>query len=115
MGMDMDGLRARELAQAWWESDTGARARERGSAVCDRCNARIAPGEGFLVSPVGGGVDGPPDSQLSMPELACDACFSRKNLKAWNPDASGVLGRPYTPATKLYPPSPKRRRWFAGR
>lgn len=113
--MGVDGPRARELAQAWWKSDRGARVREWGFAVCDRCNAKIAPGEGFLVSPVASDVDGPPDTQLSAPEMACDSCFTRKNLKAWNPDASGALGRPYTPATELYPPSAKRRRWFAGR
>jgi len=109
--MDVDRARARELAQAWWLSEAGARARERGFAYCDRCNTRVLFGEGMLVSPVSAGADGPPDSQMPGPELVCEDSFQGR--KAWNPDGGGVLGRPFTPASDLYPPSRKRRRLFA--
>lgn len=100
----VDGPRARELAQAWWRSDAGSRARARGHAVCDACLTPLPPGEGYLVSPVRVGVQGHPDSEFSAPELVCAGCFQR-GRKPWNPDGGGVLGRPLTAAAQLYPES----------
>lgn len=96
--------RAHDLALAWWASDAGHKARKGGKASCDGCLKPIGPEESYLASPVYRGTDGPPDSEFPHPELTCGSCFDRRR-KAWNPDGSGVLGRPLTPPEKLFPPS----------
>lgn len=106
--MTDDKKRANDLALAWWASDAGRRARERGNAFCDDCLAMIGPEESYLVSPVLLGTQGPPDSEFPHPELTCGACFD-KCRKAWNPDGGGVFGRPLTPPEKLFPPSARSR------
>jgi hypothetical protein len=93
--------RAHDLAMAWWASAQGKRSRARGYAICDNCNGKIGPGEGCLASPAVLGIEGMP--MTPSPDLICESCF-RSDRTAWNPDQSGVFGRPLTPPEKLYPP-----------
>lgn len=68
---------AHASAVTWWSASGGARSRERGYAICDRCNGRIPVGHGFLCNPTIVFGDRSPD-------LVCEGCFDRLPYEAWD-------------------------------
>ena len=69
--------RAHELALEWWKSSG------RDGGACDKCNANISLGEGYLCKPALIEVsDGKRTVVFSSPDLLCESCFDRSPTAA---------------------------------